>query len=276
MAGSFTQFKTLQANHRTLMHIRIATPGGLLNVDVYVNSGTSSEDSGKKHNTITLYDNGTPVYNIPTIAAGETKTYTIKSNGSGSYSVVGSEYFTASVNGNTLTITGVKAGSANLIINQAADGTYKPATGTYWLTATGSQQQPGDDVDDKVDDGGDDTPSGGAGTYSFSGKQTQCVFTVESAGNGKYNVKYNGTAILKGVAKVTFSWSDNYQPKEWGGAVGAFKVNSPWSTTGLGTVSAQGNYTVTLSSAFRASEDKTLTVSNNNAGSSFYLTVSGE
>ena len=276
VAGSFTQFKTLQANHRTLMHIRIATPGGLLNVDVYVNSGTSSEDSGKKDNSITLYDNGTPVYNIPTIAAGETKTYTIKSNGSGSYSVVGSEYFTASVSGNTLTITGVKAGSANLIINQAADGTYKPATGNYWLTATGSQQQPGDDVDDKVDDGGDDTPSGGAGTYSFSGKQTQCVFTVESAGNGKYNVKYNGTAILKGVAKVTFSWSDNYQPKEWGGAAGAFKVNSPWSTTGLGTVSAQGNYTVTLSSAFRASEDKTLTVSNNNAGSSFYLTVSGE
>ena len=138
VAGSFTQFKTLQANHRTLMHIRIATPGGLLNVDVYVNSGTSSEDSVKKDNSITLYDNGTPVYNIPTIAAGETKTYTIKSNGSGSYSVVGSEYFTASVSGNTLTITGVKAGSANLIINQAADGTYKPATGTYWLTATGA------------------------------------------------------------------------------------------------------------------------------------------
>jgi len=189
---------------------------------------------------------------------------------------VGSEFFTASVSGNTLTITGVKAGSANLIINQAADDTYKPATGTYWLTATGAQQQTGDDEGDKVDDGGDDTPSGGAGTYSFSGKQTKCVFTVESAGNGKYNVKYNGTAILTGVAKVTFSWSDNYQPKEWGGAAGGFKVNSPWSTTGLETVSAQGNYTVTLSSAFGASEDKTLTVSNNNAGSSFYLTVSGE
>lgn len=136
--GSFTKLKTLQENHRTLVHIRIATPGGLLNVDVYVNSGTSAEDSNKQDNNITLFENDAPVYNIPNIAAGETKTYTITSNGSGSYSVVGSEFFTASVNGNTLTITGVKAGQANLIVTQAADDTYKAATGTYWLTATGA------------------------------------------------------------------------------------------------------------------------------------------
>ena len=138
VSGSFTKLKTLQENHRTLVHIRIATPDGLLNVDVYVNSGTSSADSNKQANNIVLYDNGTAIYNIPTIAAGETKTYTITSNGSGSYSVVGSEFFTASVSGNTLTITGVKAGQANLILTQAADDTYKAATGTYWLTATGA------------------------------------------------------------------------------------------------------------------------------------------
>lgn len=155
--------------------------------------------------------------------------------------------------------------------NQSANGGNNADNGN-----DNSEEVGGDDSGDEVDEGGNDTPSGGVGTYSFSGKQTNCVFTIEAAGNGKYNVKYNGTAILTGVAKVTFSWSDNYQPKEWGGAAGGFKVNSPWSTTGLETVSAQGNYTVTLSSAFGASEDKTLTVSNNNAGSSFYLTVSGE
>ena len=283
VSGSLTKFKCVKRRDNpgtTTINVILSTPTKILIVPLTINynkiGGTSSEDSNKQNNNIVLYDNGTAIYNIPTIAAGETKTYTITSNGSGSYSVVDSEFFTASVSGNTLTITGVKAGQANLILTQAADDTYKAATGTYGLTTTGAQQATDNDNGEEGNDDGNGTPSGGAGTYSFSGKQTNCVFTVEAAGNGKYNVKYNGTAILKGVAKVTFSWSDNYQPKEWGGAAGGFKINSPWGTTNLETVSAQDNYAVTLSSAFGDSEGKTITVSNNNSGSSFYLTVSGE
>ena len=245
VTGSFTKFKTLQANHRTLMHIRIATPGGLLNVDVYVNSGTSSADSNKKDNNITLYDNGTPVYNIPDIAAGETKTYTIISNGSGSYSVVGSEYFTASVSGNTLTITGVKAGQANLILNQAADDTYQAATGTYWLTATGAQQQAGDDSDDegdKVDDGGNGTPSGGA-VLLTPNSGTNIELTVTKTGD-HYNIKYkDGTPIITGASSVVVEWkyngkeTPNLRVQSWGDAFGG------------GNITVTGDSSVTLDSS---------------------------
>ena len=237
VSGSFTKLKTLQENHRTLVHIRIATPDGLLNVDVYVNSGTSSADSNKQYNNITLYDNGTPVWNIPAIAAGETKTYTITSNGSGSYSVVGSEFFTASVNGNTLTITGVKAGQANLILTQAADDTYKAATGTYWLTATGAQQQAGDDSDDegdKVDDVND-----GETTMTIQ-NSNDYFFDIEyNESDGTYNILYGSKEIKSHVTSVTMQWS-GYDANG-----GRLHICSPWRTFDYASGDANGKAIVT-------------------------------
>ncbi len=212
--GSFTKLKTLQENHRTLVHIRIATPGGLLNVDVYVNSGTSSADSNKQNNNIVLYDNSTAIYNIPTIAAGETKTYTITSNGSGSYSVVGSEFFTASVSGNTLTITGVKAGQANLILTQAADDTYKAATGTYWLTATGSQQG--------TQQGGSVTLSEDAVLLNASKASNYNITVSEQKGDGTYDISYNGQPVKIGVTSIKLIWTENQI--SWG--IGQIQINS--------------------------------------------------
>ena len=214
VSGSFTKLKTLQENHRTLIHIRIATPGGLLNVDVYVNSGTSSADSNKQYNNITLYDNGTAIYNIPTIAAGETKTYTITSNGSGSYSVVGSEFFTASVNGNTLTITGVKAGSANLVLNQAADDTYKAATNSYWLTTTGSQQG--------TQQGGSVTLSEDAVLLNASKASNYNITVSEQKGDGTYDIYYDGQPVKIGVTSIKLIWTENQI--SWG--IGQIQINS--------------------------------------------------
>ena len=267
VSGSFTKLKTLQADHRTLIHIRIATPDGLLNVDVYVNSGTSSADSNKQENNIVLYDNGTAIYNIPTIAAGETKTYTITSNGSGSYSVVGSEFFTASVNGNTLTITGVKAGQANLILTQAADDTYKAATGTYWLTATGAQQATDNDNGDDVNEGGNDTPSGGA-VLLTPNSSTNIELTVTKTGD-HYNIKYkDGTPIITGASSVVVEWkyngkeTPNLRVQSWGDAFGG------------GNITVTGDSSVTLDSS-----DLDICVSHNgvlelqiaNANVKFYL-----
>ena len=214
VSGSFTKLKTLQENHRTLVHIRIATPGGLLNVDVYVNSGTSSADSNKQANNIVLYDNGTAIYNIPTIAAGETKTYTITSNGSGSYSVVGSEFFTASVNGNTLTITGVKAGSANLVLNQAADDTYKAATNSYWLTTTGSQQG--------TQQGGSVTLSEDAVLLNASKASNYNITVSEQKGDGTYDIYYDGQPVKIGVTSIKLIWTENQI--SWG--IGQIQINS--------------------------------------------------
>ncbi len=267
VAGSFTKFKTLQANHRTLMHIRIATPGGLLNVDVYVNSGTSSEDSSKKDNNITLYDNGTPIYNIPDIAAGETKTYTITSDGSGSYSVVGSEYFTASVNGNILTITGVKAGSANLILNQAADDTYKSASQNYWLTATGAQQQTGDDNGDEVDKGGNDTPSG-EGILVDETNQHEYTFTLDAKDDNTYDVKYGTKTLLSNVKTLTLQWSE-------ANSYAAFRIYRPWGAIGAPT-GASGSYTISNLNIFSPyGEDKEIHIIwNNSDDGKFKLYVS--
>lgn len=259
VAGSFTQFKTLQANHRTLMHIRIATPGGLLNVDVYVNSGTSSEDSNKKENNITLYDNGTPVYNIPDIAAGETKTYTITSNGSGSYSVVDSEFFTASVSGNTLTITGVKAGQANLILTQAADDTYKAATGTYWLTATGSQEQTGDDEGD--------APSGEDILVDKTNRH-EYIFTLDGNSDGTYNVKYGGETVLSHVKTLTLKWSE-------ANSYAQFRIFRPWG--GIATPTGEsGSYTISNLNIFSPyGEEREIHILwNNNNDGVFKLKIS--
>ena len=69
------------------------------------------------------------------------------------------------------------------------------------------------------------------------------------------------------------------EPLDWflgGDILYGININSPWSTTLLQTTSVKDTYPVTLSSAFKNDEGKTLTVSNNNTGSSFYLTVSGE
>ena len=237
VSGSFTKLKTLQENHRTLVHIRIATPDGLLNVDVYVNSGTSSADSNKQYNNITLYDNGTPVWNIPAIAAGETKTYTITSNGSGSYSVVGSEFFTASVNGNTLTITGVKAGQANLILTQAADDTYKAATGTYWLTATGAQQQAGDDSDDEGDEV--DDVNDGETTMTIQ-NSNDYFFDIEyNESDGTYNILYGSKEIKSHVTSVTMQWS-GYDANG-----GRLHICSPWRTFDYASGDANGKAIVT-------------------------------
>ena len=265
VSGSFTKLKTLQENHRTLVHIRIATPGGLLNVDVYVNSGTSSADSNKQANNIVLYDNGTAIYNIPNIAAGETKTYTITSNGSGSYSVVGSEFFTASVNGNTLTITGVKAGQANLILTQAADDTYKAATGTYWLTATGSQEQTVGNSD--VNEGGNDTPSGGA-VLLTPNSSTNIELTVTKTGD-HYNIKYkDGTPIITGASSVVVEWkyngkeTPNLRVQSWGDAFGG------------GNITVTGDSSVTLDSSdldICVSHNGVLELQMANANVKFYL-----
>ncbi len=267
VSGSFTKLKTLQENHRTLVHIRIATPGGLLNVDVYVNSGTSSEDSNKQTNNITLYDNGTPVWNIPAIAAGETKTYTITSNGSGSYSVVGSDFFTASVSGNTLTITGVKAGQANLILTQAADDTYKAATGTYWLTATGAQQATDNDNGDDVNEGGNDTPSGGA-VLLTPNSSTNIELTVTKTGD-HYNIKYkDGTPIITGASSVVVEWkyngkeTPNLRVQSWGDAFGG------------GNITVTGDSSVTLDSSdldICVSHNGVLELQMANANVKFYL-----
>ena len=232
VSGSFTKLTTLQADHRTLIHIRSATPGGLLNVDVYVNSGTSSADSNKQNNNIVLYDNGTPVYNIPNIAAGETKTYTITSNGSGSYSVVGSDFFTASVSGNTLTITGVKAGSANLILTQAADDTYKAATGTYWLTATGSQEQTGGSV----------TLSEDAVLLSKTKSSNYNIFVSDQKGDGTYDIYFNEQKVKTGVTSIKLTWTENQA--SWG-SIGQISIKSNAGSYNYTSEEAiSGSYTI--------------------------------
>ncbi len=269
VSGSFTKLTTLQADHRTLIHIRIATPGGLLNVDVYVNSGTSSADSNKQTNYIVLKDNGNAIYNIPNIAAGETKTYTITSNGSGSYSVMGSEFFTASVNGNTLTITGVKAGQANLILTQAADDTYKAATNSYWLTTTGSQQQTGDDVDD----GGNGTPSGDAVLLSESKNETYKIEIVDGSETGKYNVIYEGRLIKANVTSITIEWSENFVNNGGGDIVCNTSMRSNDGTySALMGTTRNGTYPVTDLNKFRPYQEHAFYVYAHN-GSKMYLYI---
>ena len=232
VSGSFTKLTTLQADHRTLIHIRIATPGGLLNVDVYVNSGTSSADSNKQTNYIVLKDNGNAIYNIPNIAAGETKTYTITSNGSGSYSVVGSDFFTASVSGNTLTITGVKAGSANLILTQAADDTYKAATGTYWLTATGSQEQTGGSV----------TLSEDAVLLSKTKSSNYNIFVSDQKGDGTYDIYFNEQKVKTGVTSIKLTWTENQA--SWG-SIGQISIKSNAGSYNYTSEEAiSGSYTI--------------------------------
>jgi hypothetical protein len=147
---------------------------------------------------------------------------------------------------------------------------------------SGEQQQGQAENDENQDDGdndndGDEEQGGGdAVSYSFNGKQTMCVFTIEDA-DGKYNVKHNGTVIFTGISQLTFKWTGNYQPADWGGNAGSININSPWSTVlQQPSNTAQGSYTVNLKSAFSDGEARTITFSNNNSGSSFYLEVIGQ
>lgn len=273
--GSFTKLKCIETNPgTTTVSIRLAMPGGVLKVDMtvhYNDSGSGSGDTDSREtNTISISEDGNLIYNFDGVTVGVTKTYTINTNGSGTLSVSTQNggKFNTSLNDNTLTITGVSEGGDNLIINKEGDGTYKPASISYWINVGAAE-------DDPDEDSGNDETSGG-GSYSISGKHTSCEFVIEEASGGKYNVKYKNEVVFANVSTLTFNWSGNFQPAAWGGNPGGIKVNSPWSTVLYQPSSvAQGSYTVNLNSAFSNGEGKTITFSNNNSGSSFYLEVVG-
>ena len=170
---------------------------------------------------------------------------------------MGSEFFTASVSGNTLTITGVKAGQANLILTQAADDTYKAATGTYWLTATGSQEQTGGSVT-LSEDAVLLTPNSG----------TNIELTVTKTGD-HYNIKYkDGTPIITGASSVVVEWkyngkeTPNLRVQSWGDAFGG------------GNITVTGDSSVTLDSSdldICVSHNGVLELQMANANVKFYL-----
>lgn len=235
--GSFVKLTCIETNPgTTTLSIRLATPNGVKKVDMVVNYNKSASGNvdNKRNNSIVLYDGDTPVYNIPNIAVGETKNYTIAAEGSGNITVVGSEFFTASVNGNTLTITGVAAGQANLILTQAEDDTYKAASNTYWVTATQSQQE--------TQQGGDVVPGEDAVLLSTTKSSNYNILVSDQKEDGTYDIYYNGNIVKSGVTSIKFTWTEN--KASWG-SIGQISIRSnagSYSFTGEEAIS--GYYTI--------------------------------
>jgi hypothetical protein len=270
--GSFTKLKCVmqrQNSGTTTVNIRLATPDGVKNVDLTVHYNESGTTSADLTPSISLSESGI------VMEAGTTKTVTINTDSEGALSVStqGTGFLEVSLDGKNLTIKALKQSGDNVIITQQADATHQATTQYIWIGVTGEVQpeiQEGTTTDSSTTDGG-------GTSYSISGKQTNCVFSIETASDGKYNVKYDGADIFTGISQLTFNWTGNYQPVAWGGNAGSININSPWSTV-LQQLSntAQGSYSVNLSSAFKEGEARTITFSNNNSGSSFNLEVTGQ
>lgn len=109
-------------------------------------------------------------------------TVTLSSNNaSGAYSITqpNASVATASISGNTITITGVAAGSTSLTVTQAASTGYTSATKEISITVTAAQ-------------GGGDTPVAGTLTWDYSSAAPTGISSGQTT-NTDNGLTYNGT-----------------------------------------------------------------------------------
>ena len=139
--GSFTKLKCVmqrQNSGTTTVNIRLATPGGVKNVDltVHYNSSGSGTSSEKSAPSISLSE-----ANIE-MEAGTTKTVTINTDSEGALSVStqGTGFIEVSLDGKNLTIKALKQSGDNVIITQQADATHQATTQYIWIGVTGEVQ----------------------------------------------------------------------------------------------------------------------------------------